>query len=311
MTNKNKEVIGNLEMLNQEGTKELSEKIRIEHLTKKLLKGEPYDKLRLKDDIKKDLTQHIIKGIDAGCKIYAIKINENHGDFLRVIEDIGINPRTAQKYMATYVKFANTSALTYLESTKLMSALSIPDEEIAKMETEGHLIGIPLNDLKILSTREFDAEIKKWKKRTENVEKQNTEKDEKIAHLEKQLADIFNPYADDLEKEVEKKCHEMFLQAKAKLLYVRNIADQIYEHPELFTEASRMQVVGFTDLILHVAAEFREDIYKHALSEVGEGIPCVERLRCTPIQGNWNKDLVPEAYDIEPAPDKPFTNKEN
>jgi len=306
------QVIENLSLANQpEAIETLKNKISIEHETTKILNGESYDPLRNEEEINFFQTQHVMSGMEIGKRIYLAKLNEEHGNFYKMLERRNILPRQAQRYMAIYLKFSNASLMTHLGTTKMIAALSIPDEEIEKLEDEGYLIGIPKDQLRILSVREFQAEIKKWKKRTENVEKQNTEKDEKIAKLEKQLADIFNPYTDDLEKEVEKKCHDLFLQVKAKLLYVRNIADQIYEHPELFTEASRMQVVGFTDLILHVAAEFREDIYKHALSEVGEGIPCVERLRCTPIQGNWNPDLVPEAHDIEPAPDKPFTNKEN
>lgn len=192
------------------------ERIRLA-IGNKHLKGVPYELERVIFEAQV-FTQQTITGIvETGNRLIAIKEYEGYGKWEKIVEErIGISRMTAWRFMAVAKRIGSCNTVLQLNAPnkggvgKLYALLNVPDEELAEFDETGILKGATLEDINGMSVKEFKkllAEKEDWKAKAKQYEhevqskydtqkqykEKLTEKEKKIAELEKKLEERFLP----------------------------------------------------------------------------------------------------------------------
>lgn len=154
---------------------------------------------------------------ELGAYLLLLKERAGHGKFMPVLERLGINQHSANKYMAVTQRFANSSTSTNLEKlgfSKMAELLPLDDDQVDDLVEEGQTGELSLDDVTRMSVKELRAAVRKeraeaakQKNQVERLTAVNTELHEEarlvkrlpadaaLAKLKKEAASI----ADDAE----------------------------------------------------------------------------------------------------------------
>jgi len=87
-----------------------------------------------------------------------------HGQFVPRLDVLGIEPRVAQRFMASAVKFSNTTTSSLLKAigteSKLFEMLVLDDEQIEELELTGQTGELKLDDIAAMSVKELRAALR-------------------------------------------------------------------------------------------------------------------------------------------------------
>lgn len=126
---------------------------------------------------------------EAGKRLLLLKEHEEHGEFLKALERIGVDDRAARKLMSVAARFADTKALASLPRTKLFELTLLDDEDIAELDKGGTAAGLTFDDVDRMGVRELRAALRKEREaHTEDNEANErllANKDKKINQLTK------------------------------------------------------------------------------------------------------------------------------
>ncbi|MEJ1353126.1 MAG: DUF3102 domain-containing protein [Candidatus Sedimenticola sp. (ex Thyasira tokunagai)] len=166
--------------------------LRLTEIDARFGDGLPYDRGRLIHEIRFFLQQSATAMLEAGRQMIVLKEHEPHGEWLELLNDIGIAPRTAQAMMKAAAKYSGKkTALANLGKSKLLELMVEDDEELEGLADGGTLAGMTLDDVDRMSVKELRANLRKAKeKQTQDEEvheKLLTQKDQKINELDKKL----------------------------------------------------------------------------------------------------------------------------
>jgi len=129
--------------------------------------------------------------LEMGRCFIRIKAHEDHGRFLKAIENVGMTPRSAQYSMLAAQKFSNTKAISHLSSTKMIVLSVLDEDDVQTLEDGGNIAGMSIDDIDRMSTRELKEKLreerKHYQKAIENREKAIKQKEQKINELDEQL----------------------------------------------------------------------------------------------------------------------------
>lgn len=152
--------------------------------------GLPYSRDRMITEIRVHLQRSAIDMLEAGKKLILIKEREPHGGFLEAIEHVGIAPRVAQRLMLAAVKFVgpNTKALSHLGITKMIELTSLDEQELGELAEGGTVLGMHLDDIERMSTRELQKALRDARADGEAKDQIIRGKDEKINELDRNAA---------------------------------------------------------------------------------------------------------------------------
>lgn len=229
--------------------------------------GLPYDSGRLIHETQFYLQQSADAMLEAGKRLILLKEHEQHGMFIKALDQIGLAPRAAQKMMQAAVKFSNAPALAHLGKTKLLELMAEDDADLDVLAEGGTLAGHTLDEVERMTTRELKEALRKERAaRDEEREtheqllaKKNQKVDElhKKLHAEKKRAKPWNARAFDIAQESTNHAFTA-LQGLDQLNVMRDViltedfgADgeaalpamaKVYHHAvlEVFKEASRL-----------------------------------------------------------------------
>lgn len=98
-----------------------------------------------------------------------------HGEFMPVLERLGINQHSANKYMAVTQRFANSSTSTNLEKlgfSKMAELLPLQDEQVDELASDGQTGELSLDDVSRMSVRELRAAVRKERAETSKQKNQ-------------------------------------------------------------------------------------------------------------------------------------------
>lgn len=101
--------------------------------------------------------------LEAGKRLVLLKEHEQHGEFIRIVEDqLGIPARTAQQMMQAAVKYlshpslaANTQTFSLLGKSKMIELMTLDSEILVELSEGGSVAGIKLDDMDRMSVREL------------------------------------------------------------------------------------------------------------------------------------------------------------
>jgi hypothetical protein len=153
----------------------------------------PYDLQRLIHETRFYLSQSAEAMLEAGRRLILIKEHEPHGLFLDALHAIGIDERTAQRFMRAALRFGDEAReLARLGRTKLYELAYLDDEEIDALREGGTVAGLSLDDIDRMSVAELRTSLRKMrhdaKEAEEMHERQLLDKNRKIDDLARALA---------------------------------------------------------------------------------------------------------------------------
>lgn len=229
------------------------------------LNGLPYDRVRVMDEIRFYMNQTVEGVIETGKRFIVLKMKER-GDFYRYLNDLGVSPVTAWRFMTIAKKIANVSRVKHLNMLdmkkgigKLYAFLDIPDDELKDFEESGELRGLTIDEIDAMPVKELKERLRKKEKQIEQGVLQLQEAGEKIKNLEKEADDLKNPkiYTSEEEKYIDiikdlgMRFEIMLVDIKAKIGYDKNEVPQnalkklfyllLYIQKETLDERLRLQ----------------------------------------------------------------------
>lgn len=153
----------------------------------------------------RDAIRRIGMGIfELGGYLLLLKECSEYGEFIPMLERIGVNHQSAKKYMAVTRRFANGSSTNHLEKlgfTKMVELLPLDDSQLDDLADEGQTGELALDDVSRMSVKELRAAVRKerseaakQKNRAERQEAVNAELHEEVRLVKRQ------PPADQLKR---------------------------------------------------------------------------------------------------------------
>lgn len=119
----------------------------------------------------RDATRRIGMAIfELGGYLLLIKAQTDHGQFEDVLNDLGVHPRAAQRYMAITDRFAKATTSSHLEQlgfSKMAELLPLDEGQTDELVEQGQTGQLALDDVSRMSVRELRAAVHKERKETE------------------------------------------------------------------------------------------------------------------------------------------------
>lgn len=159
------------------------------------LDAEPYDYLRVSAYLQAATQMQAKVALVIGRACLLLKMHETQGRFLQALEDAGIAPRSAQKYMAICRKFDGPEQRKLLAArlsiSKLLELVTEHDDTLDALADGGSLAGCDLDEVERMSVSELKEALRR--ERQEREEEQATaeeiigKKDQKLNTLARKL----------------------------------------------------------------------------------------------------------------------------
>jgi hypothetical protein len=160
--------------------------------------GMPYELDRLENEIRFYQEQTGFSLIEMGKRFIRIKAHEEHGRFMKAIENVGMTDRSVRYAMLAAKKFSNRKAISDLGPTKMIALSVLDEDEIQVLEDGGDVSGMKLDDIDRMTTRELRRNLrekdeklraeKEARKQERDIQEQVIrQKEAKINELERQL----------------------------------------------------------------------------------------------------------------------------
>ena len=241
----------------------------------------PYDRTRVSDEIRFYLNVTGQAAFEVGRRLVQMKSNEESGQWLKLLEAVGISPRTAQQYMqvARVLSEGTYSKIEKLGYSKVVELISESSETLSEIENDTDLFdAIDRMSAMELRRRLREERIKKDEER-EVLEIMLDDKSKKIDQLDMALAK---------KDKVTKRDTEAALQAQIKaqsaaieyaatqtlngLLDLQKLAREIEQNAELPEE-------------LLFAATQALDRIQHRINDMRSGMAVLPDM--SPIEDDW------------------------
>lgn len=159
--------------------------------------GLPYDRNRVVNEAQFYMAQSAEAMLEAGKRLIVLKENEAHGEFEEVIKNqLGLATRTAQQIMQATTKYTSpkleskAQALAHLGKTKLFELMVEDDDDLAELAEGGTLVGLTLDDVDRMTSRELRRALREAREDTTAKAKVTASKDNKINELDAELAKL-------------------------------------------------------------------------------------------------------------------------
>ena len=152
----------------------------------------PYDRERVTAELAHYLGQGALSILAAGQRLIQLKEHEPHGEWMGLLERIGLGHDTAKRMMRAARKFLggpNGALVPHLNSaTKLYELALMDDDDLAELREGGTIAGATLDDIQRMSPSELRAVLRATRKEANEREDAQRErikkKDAQIEQLE-------------------------------------------------------------------------------------------------------------------------------
>jgi hypothetical protein len=161
--------------------------------------GLPYEIERIENEIRFYQEQAGQSLLEMGKRLIRIKAHEEHGTFMKALENVGMSYRPAAYAMAAARKFSNVNSISHLSSTKMIALSVLDEEDVQTLDAGGEIAGMTLDDIDRMSTRELRGNLRKEKEQAKkekearkkdraSFEQSMLQKDAKINELDMRLS---------------------------------------------------------------------------------------------------------------------------
>lgn len=165
--------------------------------------GKDYNRDRIEGEIVTYAEQYKKSVFEAGKRLTLLKEHEGHGGFLKCLDRLDIDERTARNMMAVARVFLdetgnpNRKSISDLPPTKLYALASLDDETLDEFE-EGSIDGFTPEEAQKMSSRDFKKKIQELK----NQNKQLEDRYRQDMEIKDQLLSDKNRKIDELDGQV-------------------------------------------------------------------------------------------------------------
>lgn len=146
----------------------------------------------LEDEIRFYQRQTAEACFELGKRLLVLKELAPHGEFEQRLELLGIERRSAQRFMAVSRKFANATAPSLLKvvgtQTKMLELLVLDDSELSALESGETVRGVSLDDIETMSYRELKAALREKQANEVAADKVMADLQDSNTKLKKKLA---------------------------------------------------------------------------------------------------------------------------
>jgi hypothetical protein len=144
------------------------------------------------DLIQRDISANMRRSVEAclevGKGLCVLKEACAHGNFMARLDVLGIEPRVAQRFMASASRFSKAVSTPLLKAignqTKLFEMLLLDDTQIEELELTGQTGELALDDVATMSVKELRAAVREVRKEKTAVDKVLELKNKQIDKLQ-------------------------------------------------------------------------------------------------------------------------------
>lgn len=185
------------------------EELTIQKADELYLAGQEYDELRLIKETQSLLKLAKDSVVGAGEKLILLKAHGGHGNFGFICQKVGIEQRTANRYMKLARIFGKFDKLSNLPASKLNALELLSSDQLEKIDNGDEISGITLEGIAAMTESEVREEVKRiqaemtaqqedHQKKVEALEKVVRQKEGKISDMEMELAGRQPPTKEDI-----------------------------------------------------------------------------------------------------------------
>lgn len=144
-------------------------------------------------DIAANMRRSVEACLEVGRGLQVLKAACAHGGFLDRLDMLGLEPRVAQRFMASASKFSAIGSNPAMaraigNQTKLFEMLVLDDEQIEELELTGQTGELTLDDVATMSVKELRAALREAREQGKAKDRVMADKSSRISELETQLA---------------------------------------------------------------------------------------------------------------------------
>lgn len=144
---------------------ELAEENKLAIIDKTYGSGVPYSKERIVSEIS-FFSEHAFKSaVEVGKRLILLKEHEPKGEFLKALENIGYNERTAQENMQIVKALGDDfEAFMKIGKSKTLALIFLKKQELQELSDGGEVYGVTLDDVEKMSTTEVRKKMRQERK---------------------------------------------------------------------------------------------------------------------------------------------------
>ncbi len=287
--------------------KAIEEEMSLERAIAKTLDGQPYDRVRVVNETKFYIAQSVVGIVEAGKRLLVLQAKEK-GSFQKLIEEeLEMSVRSAYRFMGIAKKVESVPTLAHFSGSKIDVLMSLPDEELEKMEEEGVLLGKPLKDMTLKSVRELKEEVKAYEKRWKKAEAEKEKVKEELHQSTEEITELKKREKGSATDRHINKLHDEAHSLLRQLCFKLNITRDAIEagiHEGICSEDRASDHRGFATILQQVAARNYYDSFNflNAADFFNDPIE-IEDAAGMVIEGRFaDSNIAKEALDgIEPS----------
>ncbi len=158
--------------------------------------GHQYDRTRLVNETRFYMAQSAEAMLEAGKRLIVLKENEPHGEFMEIVQQLGLVHRTAQLIMQAALKYLSPSlaskaqTFAHLSKCKLFELMTESDDELVSLADGGTVAGLKLDDIDRMTVRELRHALRESKENAEAQARLLSDKNERIDQLDGKISKL-------------------------------------------------------------------------------------------------------------------------
>jgi hypothetical protein len=216
---------------------------------------------------------------EAGKRLLLLKEHEEHGEFTKALDRIGIDDRAARKLMTVAARFADSKALSVLPRSKLLELAMLDDEDLAELDKGGTAAGLTFDDVDKMGVRELRQALRKEREQraedNESNERLIASKDKKLNALSKRSYEPWDERMAGLVDELHtcslgasEVLTRVFQVAEAAAVFKIDHDDEMHQKVEL-----AVRMINDVNLLVQRVAAIQGFIYEHFMEFTEGAVP--------------------------------------
>ena len=175
------------------------------------------------DLIQRDIAANMRRSVEAclevGRGLRVLKEACEHGQFGARLDVLGIEPRVAQRFMASATKFSKAALTPLLKAagnqTKLFEMLVLDDEQIEELELTGQTGELKLDDIATMSVKELRGALREAREQAAAQTRLLSDKNAKIDELAAKKTRVKKVTPDEEGAEIRKETSAIAFEAES------------------------------------------------------------------------------------------------
>ncbi|MCW3642502.1 hypothetical protein K6Y74_04580 [Burkholderia cenocepacia] len=175
------------------------------------------------DLIQRDIAANMRRSVEAclevGRGLRVLKEACEHGQFGARLDVLGIEPRVAQRFMASATKFSKAALTPLLKAagnqTKLFEMLVLDDEQIEELELTGQTGELKLDDIATMSVKELRGALREAREQAAAQTRLLSDKNAKIDELAAKKTRVKRVTPDEEGAEIRKETSAIAFEAES------------------------------------------------------------------------------------------------